>query len=101
MAVITAMLNKISSPEILYNYAGVLEAVGDSFQTNFTSDEIYALVKMQLADPQSWNIESYTVTGSNGSEKTYTSSRKSYVMIPNETDVNTAKEKIQAVLQAN
>ena len=39
------------------------------------------------------------VTGSNGKERTYsTPGSKSYVMIPNESDINTARELIGRVL---
>lgn len=101
MAVITAMMDKLMSPELLYNYTGVLDAVEDSFQTNLTSEDIYTLVKQQLADPGKWSIETYSVTGLNGSETTYTHpNSKAYVMLPKESDIQEAKEKIIAVLEA-
>ena len=99
MALITGMINKIASSEILYSYTDVLDAIGDSFQTNMSSEEIYALVKMQLEDMASWDIESYTVTGTGDSCTTFSSpSRKAYVMIPNEETVETARELIREIL---
>ncbi len=99
MEVIRAMIDKLSSPELLYNYTGVLDSIAGTFQTNMSSDEIYALVRKELANPAGWTIESYSVTGSGSSMGTYTSpNSKAYVMIPNDADVQTAKEKIQAVL---
>lgn len=100
MAVITAMIDKLSSPELLYKYTEVLDAVAGAFQTNMTSEEIYTLVKMQLSDNSKWTIETYSVTGANGSSTMFTLPKtQSYVMIPYEEDVQLAKEKIQAILQ--
>ena len=101
MAVITAMIQKIASSDILCSYTDVLNAISSCFQTNMSSEEIYALVKMQLADAGPWAVESYTVTGSGGSSTTYSiPNKEAYVMIPNEETVRTAKELIQAVLSA-
>lgn len=101
MAVITAMINKLSSPDLLYNYTDVMDAFADAFQTNMTSEEIYTLVRQQLAAPSAWNVETYSVTGSGDSCTTYTSpNTRCYVMIPNQADVDTAKQKIQAILEA-
>lgn len=99
MALITGMINKIASSEILNSYTDVLKAIGDSFQTNMSSEEIYALVKMQLEDMKPWEIASYTVTGTGDSSTTFSSpSRKSYVMIPDEETVKTARELMQEIL---
>ena len=99
MAVITAVLNKMMSPEILYKYADVLEALGDTFQTNMTPDEIYELVKMELVAPGEWVIDTYAVRGSGTKSTTFTMPRTTtYVMIPNEEDIEVAKQKIDAVL---
>ena len=75
MAVNTATLQKILSTDILYRYADVLSAVGHAFQTNFTSEELYTLVKMQLANNASWDISSFTLTGTNGKSTTFTMPR--------------------------
>lgn len=100
MAVIIAMVDRLTSTEILYHYTEALDAVAGTFQTNFSSEEIYSLVKLQLEDMSAWTIETYSVTGTGGSELTYSIPNKAcYVMIPNEEDVQTAKEKIEAVLQ--
>ncbi|MBQ8230399.1 MAG: LCP family protein [Lachnospiraceae bacterium] len=98
MAVITGMIKKVVSSDILAGYTEVLDAVSSSFQTNMSSEEIYALVKTQLSDPAPWTVGSYTVAGSGASSTTFSMpNRKAYVMIPNENMVETAKELIQAV----
>lgn len=101
MAVITGMIKKVVSSDILAGYTEVLDAVSSSFQTNMSSEEIYALVKTQLSDPAPWTVGSYTVTGSGDSSTTFSMpNRKAYVMVPNENTVKTAKELIQAVFSA-
>lgn len=101
MAVITAMIHKLTSTDVLFHYASILDSISGCFQTNFTSDEIYSLVKAQLKSGASWEIESYTVTGSGSSSTTYSMpGTYAYVMIPNDSDVAAAKEKIAAVINA-
>lgn len=101
MAVITATLDKMMSPELLYNYTDILQAVEGMFVTNFSSEDIYTLVKQQLADMQEWSVETYSVTGTGSSQTTYSMPNTyTYVMIPDESTIEEAKEKINAVLEA-
>lgn len=93
MAVIEAVINKMVSSDILYNYTDVLDAISDSMVTSMTYDEISELVKFQLNDMQGWDIISYSVNGYDSSNTTYsTGSQMLYVMVPNEETVNQAKE---------
>ena len=66
MKVIDAMLNKIKSPALLMGFTKILDAVADSFVTSLSTNQISALVRMQLSDFANWDIQSYTVTGSSG-----------------------------------
>lgn len=101
MAVITATLNKLMSPELLYHYTDILQAVEGMFVTNFSSEDIYTLVNQQLADMRGWNMETYAVTGTGSKQTTYSMPKmKAYVMLPDENSVEEAKEKIKAVLEA-
>ncbi len=100
MAVIKAMINKVSSKEMLYNYAEVLDSIADSFQTNMTSEDIYSLVKIMLADSREWVIEDFTVTGNGSTQITYSMpGQPVYVLVPDYSTVEAAKSKIQSVLQ--
>ncbi len=99
MALITGMIKKIATADVIMNYRAVLEAIAGSFQTNLTSEEIYALVQMQINDMATWSVESYSVTGTGASKTTYSiPSMEVYVMEPNYDTVNVARQKIQAVL---
>lgn len=100
MAVITALIQELSSPEILYNYTSVLNSISQSFQTNMQSENIYALVKRALSSSKGWTVDSYSVAGEGAYAETYSiPGAKVYVMRPDMSDVNEAKAKIEAVLE--
>ena len=99
MELINGMINKLASGNTLANYNAIMDAIAGSFQTNFTSDEIYSLIHMQLDDMSSWTVESYSVTGKGKSAKTYSMpSVNAYVMEPNMDTVYKAREMIKKVL---
>lgn len=100
MKVIDAMLNKIKSPALLMGFSKIMDAASDCFVTSFSQDQISALVRMQLSDFAEWDIESYTVTGtSSSSTKCYSAKgQKLYVMKPDDSSVNKAREMIASVL---
>ena len=84
---------------IIYRYDKVLESISQTVQTNFTSDELYGLVKMQIKDMAEWDIRSYSVTGKGDYDITYTiSDREVYVMVPDMNTVNEAKQLIENTL---
>ena len=100
MKVIDAMLDKIKSPALLTSYSKLLAAVSDNFVTSLSSNQITALVRMQLSDFASWDIENYSVTGSSSSSTHCYSAQgqKLYVMKPDEDSVAQAQALIQSVL---
>ena len=100
MKVIDAMLEKIKSPTLLTNYSRLLAAVADNFVTSLSSNQIAALVRMQLSDFAAWDIENCSVTGSSSSSTHCYSAQgqKLYVMTPDEASVEAAKALIQSVL---
>ena len=100
MKVIDAMANKLKSPTLLMSFSKLMDAAADCFVTSFSQEQISALVRMQLGDLASWDIQSHTVTGSGAkSSKCYSAKGQSlYVMKPDENSVNEAKALIAAVL---
>ena len=99
MNVIIAMINKLSSKDVLYNYSEVLDGIAGTFQTDMTSDDIYTLVKKQLVDNTKYTIDSYSVTGNGDSCTTYsTPNTKVWVMQPNIDEVEKAKGLINGIL---
>ncbi|MGN0481490.1 MAG: LCP family protein [Lachnospiraceae bacterium] len=100
MAVIKAMIKKITSADMLYNYDSVLESISGSFQTNMTAEDIYSLVRMQLSDDREWVVEDYTVTGTGTMGITYSMPGVSInITEPNMATVEEAKNKIKQVLE--
>lgn len=100
MKVIQGVINKVTSgTTIIENYSGILDSIQGMFKTSVTMEEIGELVKMQLEDMASWTIRSYAVTGTGGSDITYSMpGLYCYVMYPDEARVAYGQELIQRVL---
>ena len=102
MAVITAVIKKAASADTLKNFNSIMNQLSGTFQTNMPTETMYSLVSKQLSSGTSWNVESYTVTGT-GSMSTETYSmpgRNLYVMIPDQTTVDQAKTLMNNVLNS-
>lgn len=100
MMVIEAVIRKATSGStIIANYSDILKSIEGMFTTNLSADEIGELVKMQLDDMASWNIQSYAVNGNGGSDVTYSMPGVyCYVMYPDQTLVDYGAELIQRVM---
>lgn len=99
-AVIEAIIKKVmNSTTILTKYTSILESLEGSFQTNIEQSEISSLVKSQLENMSSWTIKSNALTGTGSYGPTYSmGSTQLYIMLPDESSVSSAKEKINDVL---
>ena len=98
-AVIEAIIDKVISPELLTKYTSILNSLEGSFQTNIEQDEISNLVKDQLSNMSSWTVKSNALTGTGSYGPTYSmGSTKLYIMLPNDSSVAEAKEKINDLL---
>ena len=101
MRIIKAIIKKLSSgTTALTNYSAIMEDMTGMFITDFTSEEIQDLVRMQLNDMADWNVLSYAVSGRGGYEITYSMrGTKLWVMYPDQSTVDRATELIAAVVQ--
>lgn len=100
MRVIKAVIEKITSDggTVLMHYSEILDSLAGMFVTDMSSDDINALVKMQLSDGASWNVQSYAVTGTGGMATTYSMPGTSlYVMYQNPDMVAKATSLIEKV----
>lgn len=97
MRVMQAMIDKATSPAILANFAGVMQTVGHSFQTNMSMDELTGFVNQQIADGAKWKVYSYSVNGSNGTDFAYELGDQASVMYPDKITVSNAKADMDAV----
>lgn len=92
--VLSGIIQKATSPAIITNYLGIMNAVGGSFQTNMSDSELSSLINMQLDDMSEWNIQDYAVSGTGGTDWTPANGFNAYVMYPDEASVAKAKELI-------
>lgn len=100
--VLTAILNKATSPAILTNASALIADVSDSVQTNMTQEEMAKFIKMQLDDGASWSIESQAASGTGDTQACYSSGDQPlYVMWPDEAVVQSISAKMQEVLSGN
>ena len=99
MAVIKALISKMTSPAIITGYMDIMDSVADMTATDVSSDDISALVQMQIDDGASWHVSSYAVTGDGQKNYTYSMpNQKSYTMIPDEESVSLAQTLMQKVI---
>lgn len=96
MMVITAVVDKLTSPAIVNNYSSILDSLQGMFSTNVPSDTVRELIKMQLNDMASWDIHSYAVTGTGGMDSTIAGTAS--VMYPDDATVEHASRLIDRVL---
>ncbi len=100
MQVIEKVIDKVTSGRnILDNYEEILKALEGTFDTNISTNDITSMVRAQLDKMKSWKVESYSITGRGELTKTYSYPNQNlYVLHINVNTLNTAKEKIKAVL---
>lgn len=100
MRVIQAVIGKLSSSAtIISKYADILDSLEGMLATNLTLEDISSLVKMQLGDMASWNVQSYAITGKGDMQLTYSDPGKELsVMWPDEDAVAYANVLIGRVM---
>lgn len=99
MTVISAIVKKASSPEILSKYNNLLKAVEGCFSTNMPYQDISALVRMQLSNMENWNITSYSVWGYNDFQPCASAGYEElYVMMPDDGSVELARDLVNQVM---
>lgn len=98
--VIEAIVNKVTgSTTILTKYTKILNTLNGSFQTNISQDEISEIVKEQLETMPKWTITTNSLIGTGDYQPTYSMGKqKLYVMLPDETSVKEANQKIVQTL---
>ena len=90
MRVITGIINKATSSAIITRYSSIMDAVGDSFQTNMSTSEINSLVKMQINEMSGWDVKQISVSGVGETTWSPANGFNAYVMVPNEETVKNA-----------
>lgn len=99
MKVIKAAIQKMLSGTLITRYAEILDSLEGMFETDMSRDDINKLVKMQLSDMASWDIQSFAVTGAGDSRTTYSlPGMNVYVMLPDDELVAQAAGLIDKVV---
>lgn len=98
LAVIEAVIDKITSPAILRDYTSLLDGLSGSFETSMPYDLMTSLVRNQLDDGTSWDVQSYSVDGESDTRYCYSLGAEASVVIPDESTVSYATELMNAVL---
>lgn len=102
--VISAILDKITSPGGLTNYQAVLSSIGESLQTNVSDQSIRQLINYQVDNPVSWKTESIALTGK-GSTGAYPSyampNARLYMYVLDEASVQEAQTRIRESMNTN
>lgn len=99
-AVLTAIIQKATSPAIIKSANAILESVASCVETNMTQEEMSKFINMQLSDGASWNIESQAATGRGDTQSCYSSgSQLLYVMWPDESSVINVSKKINELMK--
>ena len=99
MKVLTAVIDKLSTGRLITHYNSILNSLQGMFITSVSSDEIAALVKMQLGDDADWDIHSFAVTGNTGNDITYSIPRVAVsVMYQDEGLVKRASDLVDRVI---
>lgn len=97
-ALIEALIRKATNKSIITKYNSLLNAIDGKYQTNMSIKKITSLIKMQLNDMSSWNITSYSLSGKDSHNYTYTYNQLLYVMEPDQDSVLEAIELINKVI---
>ena len=97
MKVIEAIVEKLSNPTLEYDYLQLFQAVGDCVQTNISDEDIKELIQFQINNMPKWSVETTSVNGSDGKDYSYYGGKNLYVMYPEQTSIDAAKERIRSV----
>lgn len=98
VAVIKAVFEKMMTPAILRDYTSLLNALEGSFEMSVPYDTVASIVKDQLDNSWSWDIQNYAVTGTDGYAYCYSLGDEAYVMLPNQDSVDKASSYIYEIL---
>lgn len=100
--VVKAIIDKLtSSTTLMTSYGDIMKVAGDNLHTNMSYDEIQSLVKMQMSDLASWEVETQKIEGEYDMDyvASLTQSRKFVIYRPDFESVNDCLGAINRVLK--
>ena len=96
--VLMGIVDKITSPSIVQNYSSIMDAMSNTFSTTMSNEEISDLIKYQINNNPKWKMEQYMVDGTGDTLMCAELGDAASVMVPDQSTVKMAKDKINAVL---
>ena len=101
MKLITALIKQVSPANLMANYREILDSLEGMFITDMPLSTITKLVTTQLTDLNDWEIFTYSVTGTGGTDYNYSLGTNAYVMYPDANSVSHASALMQRMLEGN
>ena len=99
LIVLQAIINKITSSEVLQHYTQLLNALQDQFLSNLDTDDIYSLVQKQLNEGADWTVVKYHLLESGDYQETASAPGESlYVGWLYDNQVQFVEEQMTAVM---
>lgn len=96
--VLMGIVKEATKPSVITNYAAIMDTMANTFSTTMSNEEITALIKYQLNNNPTWKMEQYMVDGTGDTLMCAELGDAASVMVPDQSTVKTAKDKINAVL---
>ena len=96
--VLMGIVNEATKPSVITKYASIMDAMANTFSTTMSNEEISDLIKYQINNNPKWKIEQYMVDGTGDTLMCAELGDAASVMVPDQSTVKMAKDKINAVL---
>lgn len=96
--VLMGIVKEATKPGVITNYAAIMDTMANTFSTTMSNEEITDLIKYQLNNNPTWKMEQYMVDGTGDTLMCAELGDAASVMVPDQSTVKMAKDKINAVL---
>lgn len=96
--VLMGIVNEATKPSVITKYASIMDAMANTFSTTMSNEEISDLMKYQINNNPKWKMEQYMVDGTGDTLMCAELGDAASVMVPDQSTVKMAKDKINAVL---
>ena len=96
--VLMGIVKEATKPSVITNYAAIMDTMANTFSTTMSNEEITDLIKYQLNNNPTWKMEQYMVDGTDDTLMCAELGDAASVMVPDQSTVKMAKDKINAVL---
>ena len=101
MQLLAALVTRASPRTIITNYLEILSSLEGMFATDMPLQTITTLVTTEADDLNNWEILTYSVTGTDGTDYNYSAKSYAYVLYPDANSVSHASALMQRMLEGN